>query len=308
LVGSSFWLEPRGVFGDGSNFTKIQTDAAGTFTGNVETFSAIVERRSSDAFRFDVKNSATGDKVAVEFDWTSDSPVSKLVGSPDVFYSYLPVTPTGKELLRIVIRYDGGASLNVSGDNRAIIFAPDERDQSSSTAIHHVQLEEAPTSTSPILNSRGSTRTREGESVTIFDGGKPSWYNPDEGTFIVTFQAQMHAPTSGVDYALAPSDGGTRFLGLGTQRNISCADSSGNLLQFNKWKPYQTQKWAISYNKGDIRAALDGVAKNTGGHDGSFANLTDLKMAPFGGAQFLWINGQYIPQSLPKSTLETLTA
>jgi len=208
----------------------------------------------------------------------------------------------GKTILAQV-RYNP-ASRNVAGDGRRIFFDPDAGGDGISTYLHHYQVEEATTTSSPIVTGPNE-ETRSGDDVNI--DIYPSKSN--ERTLFVTFTPRnLFSGSYSPDIAVL--GGGRKYL---TTTNNSFAkplyayDGDNSVKVSNTLEKLQKNRVAISITEDEMRLAANGHV-SVGPHNGSLLTSGTLKIGSSNQLHALIHSVANYSKALSESTLETLTS
>jgi hypothetical protein len=279
-------------------------DNVGSFTGNRETFSVIVEKIAGSETLVRVKNSTTGDNPVFQtFDWASDSWSGGDTNSELLTQS----GPNGGEVRRLIARYSG-----TQGDMRTLVLEPNGNSASNSdvAVVHHHQLEEAPFATSPIYTS-GGKNTREKDNLIIWNSDNyPEWFNTERGTWIFEIRP-LFEPGSGDESIVVNSDRGANneIIGIDTTSSdylvVARENNDGIYLSERQTgSRLDTLTVATTYGQSEKRVAINGSV-TTGDHAGNHLAPSKLTIARQGASRIL--RGTYRPAFLSEEQLRILT-
>lgn len=270
---------------------------AGTFSSGTETVYVILEEETAGQWALSVLDaSASSDLCFVQHDFRDDS---LFVARGSVDRKNLRVLsesgPNGGRVYQLVLSYSG----QTSGNTREVRVYPDRTSSDNSTIFHHVQLEEAPNASSPIVTN-GSATTRAGDDYAIFEGGQPSWWNPNGMTMQYHCVPQFYEQSETGSHIGWASD--LRIK----NKDIKIFDDSINGPSVNNVvDPYRLVKISVSVTPSKIMLSANGSSDNSI-HDGSLLKDTDIKFGP--DHQSLVQKLTFIPRALPESTLNRITS
>ncbi len=171
--------------GTGGGVKSNAYQSAGTLSSSNKVFWGIFEQdtttNGSDSFILRIREQDGFFGVAsLEYSFSTDT-VS--VGEDNVIEGHRRVLseqgPNGGTVVLIQARYDPTSPNDYSGSPRRVQIRPDTDDGNDTVIVHHVQLEEPPTS-SPIITG-SSTVTRSSDSYLLQDS---EWRSPENETWI----------------------------------------------------------------------------------------------------------------------------
>lgn len=150
----------------GSGFRNF-TQPLGAATGNIETASFLIETGTAPSGRFGIRDLTVGEFIyAVNVDYTTLA-VTPSAGTGYASARSLGTGPNGGKLIEITI-----SGTTVAGNTVGLLFYPTGTSVNTDDAIiHHVQHENLPNATSPILTTTAAV-TRAAE--TAFFSGNPA--------------------------------------------------------------------------------------------------------------------------------------
>jgi len=267
----------------------------GNFTGNTETLSVIYEVVSQNKFAHSIYNNSVGDHVhLVEYDIVNDN-LETLQGSGSKNIRKITESgPNGGTVYQLIVK---GSS--TSGDSRKTFVYPTGTDPNTNAGIvHHVQHEEAPNASSPIVTG-SSAKTRAGDDYTIFSGGQPDWWNPNEGTI---FGAVLFPAYKQPDF--------TRHLEI---VGLAVLQTKQGKISFNhgdigfatlarSYTPFTNIKFAVTLEEDSMVFSTNGSSQSNVGLDSVGASTMVITEGVS-----RWQKLIYYPRALPESTLNTLT-
>jgi len=283
---------------------------AGTFTSGEEVACVFVEERSADKFQVLVFGEGGNNATLATIDWANEG-VSALAEGIDAHLRVLSRNSPneGSRLAHIIIRYDPTNAQNgdVSGEARRIELRPN-RTGTGQTIFHHAQVEEAPNASSPIVTgSSAVTRSKDGYS--IFEGGQPDWWNPNEGTFYLEVSCDFFYQKTNFRILHFDSSPGIRMRSSTPPYKFNLRDDSGvRTAGVGNIDPYETAKIAASFTKNEQRISVNG-SFDKDDHDGSHLLANSISFSSFadkGQKRFSVV--KYIPRALSESTLNTITS
>jgi len=265
-------------------------------------YSAIIEQSTADIVKLRAVNrSKNAGRGFLEYDFSLGSISNSGGGVDDTHSRILPFTgPNGGEVVRI------GFSANVfgeGGDQLEIHYYPSVGGGDKSI-LHHAQVEVAPNSSSPIL-TQGSATTRAGDDYSIFSGGQPSWWNPNEGTFFVEI-VPLYQNTNDDQRILNGEDLDHRYLYLDEDGDLRAFDGT-NLVSAGSVSNFSVNKGAVSFDASDITVSLNGSSMKKESN-GKFLNTASLNIGYNNQLLASISRLLYYPRALPESTLNILTS
>jgi len=287
-----------------------QNSGIGTASNGEAVLWCIVEKIDSDKIGIGVEERNNFNKIGFatyEFSTDTANASTGIEANARVLTSS---GPNGGEVVLLVVRYDE------SDDSGAVLygqFYPDRNGNGNSAIGHHFQREEAPNASSPIVTGASAT-TRAADDYTIFSGGQPDWWNPNEGTFFIELTPRFFYSIGFNKTILGTGQSEDRWIQLNpggsSSFQVVTRDSTYQVNPSNKLAPFQRSKIAVSVTSSEMKLSVDGVTE-TDNHDGGLldANKIDL----FGGAgispsSFTTRRVIYFPRALSESTLNTLTS
>jgi len=291
-----------------SDTDNINNSGAGVFSSRLESYSIIIEYTGSqDAVTRISIFSDVNDRVAYgEYLWGTDSTLLSIGDSVDKRV-LTQNGPNGGKVVRFILRYDPSTDAE-GGNGRQVLLFPDRSGNNEAVIFHHAQIEEAPNASSPIVTG-GSPVTRSADDYAIFEGGQPSWWNPNEGTLILEWVNQTFLVEHSTRL-LASGDGEIFFGKLGTADRLDTKDASSNVATVNDVDVTQSfvpLKAAISLTGSEQRLSLQG-SSTTAPHDGSMLGATEVLFSDLN----KWIAAvsklRYIDRALSESTLNRITS
>jgi len=286
---------------DGSPTSRIQEFDAG-FTNSTNAVSCIMEEDT--AIESAVRLEYSGGITEIEFTWGGNSLIKAVTNSAsNVNANVRTLTqngPNGGKVVRLVFTFDEADS-----DSITAAFVPDNDGNGDSAYFHHMQIEGAPNASSPIV-TQGSPVTRAGDDYAIFEGGQPSWWNPNEGTLIVTFSWQSYE--RGGSTRLVSDGPNARHLSIGGGFGIFSTDSRNTTGEVGTLTPFGLDRFALSFGQQDIILSVNGSSNNAGGHDGNLLSAQNLQIGEMDNLNGRFEKLLYTPRALPESTLNAITS
>jgi len=282
------------------------SEDSGTTSGNPETILFILEEGSGGEVRMQLKQPGGAKHANLDFDWSSKSLLVDSTSSSATVdeknFRQLEVTgPNGGLLIEVRFTISGVPS----GQSRQVVLFPDRSGNQNFVYLHHAQLEEAPNASSPIV-TQGSPVTRAGDDYAIFEGGQPSWWNPNEGTLIVTFSWQSYE--RGGSTRLVSDGPNARHLSIGGGFGIFSTDSRNTTGEVGTLTPFGLDRFALSFGQQDIILSVNGSSNNAGGHDGNLLSAQNLQIGEMDNLNGRFEKLLYTPRALPESTLNAITS
>jgi hypothetical protein len=210
--------------------------------------------------------------------------------------------PNGGTLVHLIARVSAGNSGNVAGDALENHFHPDSSGGSGSVYFHHAQIEESFSASSPIVTGWGAV-TRDGDDYTIFSGGAPDWWNPNEGTILT----DIIMPPN--DYLIYNHIEGNPFFGCNTSSNSKIYFNYGgsNLAVVDNSlfedRLYNRLKQGVSWSSSGRVLSGNGLS-STGSYNGDLSRPSRIKLKE----NIIFKKWRYIPYALSESTLNTITS
>jgi hypothetical protein len=297
------------VTGETTTSTNI-SQVLDTFSGSTETVSVIMEMGTSPLTGVAIYNSDTSNYAAnINYDWNDHSMFVNAGSTVAANYQQLNASgPNGGMLVRVVFTYGSGNAENTSGESRRFYFYPDQTGGGRSAIIHHVQFEEAPNASSPIV-TQGSPVTRAGDDYSIFDGSYPSWWNQSEGTIYLKATGQYFEDSSIGSFYLYKGGPGYYIRQNPSMAAISSQDEGGNTISVGSPSAFTTFDAALSLTASEMRLSVDG-SSTSGTHDGSLLANSDNTNLAFGAINLLAVVHRvvYIPKALSEPTLNHITS
>lgn len=287
---------------------------SGTLTGSDEVFHVVIEKGTADLIAFQVRNGAAGAVMEVAYDWTTDTFTTQFGSVAGEHSREFPFKgPNGGKLIHLVFRYAGSNDDNINGDGRVVWLYPDEDGSGGSTIYHNIQLEEAPTHSFPFATNASAT-TRGGDSLKLFDGSQPDWWNPNQGTFFVEFTDRRYNTQKAT---ILDSGTNNQYIVFTDGGNIISKDGTNIANPTQGATPFERQKVAVSFNDSEMRIAVDGTVDSKP-HTGTYPQATTIRVDVFEALQASIGKMRYSPVFLPPSeadrsagdpvSLETLTS
>jgi len=310
----SQWSDPSGVVGtaaqsviDGESAYRVGgTDRvesnAGVTSSSKETISVFVEEDTASKIRIVWKDTSlsASDEVAVDFDFGADSFATHderggTLGTPE----FHEVSPNGFEGSRI-LKLDIPVTPDASGNTRKIRIYGNAETGSGETIIHHVQLEEAANSTSPIVTN-SSQVYRGGDQLDI---DVSSLIN-NEFTIFVEGLIPVYGEDSNARTII--NFGGTvRVLFYWNWSNnsydVNVNQSTSNINIGGACSAFKSVKIAVSGSKNITRLSVNGQNDNEEPADGNIPTFLSLK------AIFRYRKISVTPYLLPFDTLNVFTS
>ncbi|WVL99690.1 hypothetical protein [Salinibacter phage 4_17] len=274
---------------------------AGTFSSGTETVYVILEEETAGQWALSVLDaSASSDLCFVQHDFSDDS---LFVARGSVDRKNLRVLsesgPNGGRVYQLVLSYSG----QTSGNTREVRVFPDRTGSDNSTIFHHVQLEEAPNASSPIV-TRGSPTTRSGDDYAIFEGGQPPWWNSNEGTIITVNTRPTFNEKNPILFGF---DGTTSGFVQNRGFEYRAFDGANTTAVSVADTPFQKSKVALSFDGTEFILSANGVSSKQASQ-GSILSSGKLELAPSGRLPGLYHRLLYARRALPESTLNRITA
>jgi len=295
------------IINNGSQSDSIQAQA-GSFSSSMEVVWAILEEGNSTSYEVGARDTNNFNTIGGFIYDLQNGNIFPTGASNTISVNKRTITnngPNGGKVVLCVARYDPTDGINVSGAGREAQHFPDTNGNSGNAIVHQTQIEEAPNASSPIVTT-SSAKTRAGDNYTIFSGGQPDWWNPNEGTLFV--EAVMPAYNhSGVMQVLSDSGADERWIGI---------QSDGGVLSFNgdaasvskSISPYNTFKAATTVRGSEFQTVVDGVAGQNASTNGNLLSINTLSMGRSSNLILTVKQILYYPRALPESTLNTLTS
>lgn len=275
----------------GNAFVK---NGSGNFTGGTENLYALVERGTADVVTLQLyDNQESAKPVEQRFNLPNQS-TSTSTGSVEYANAYFldQFGPNGGRMYLLSVTFN-----SLSEGSGDVFFFPDEAENSGSTYFYHAQLSRYPQNSEPIVTS-GSAKTTFEESATIFEGGKPDWWNPQEMTFIVEFE-----PRSLRSFKTHTILGGSSlffyYAGLNTTPfEIKAFDGSKGVDVGGAAPAFQPTKAAITVTKDEMRISVNGeTSRETGANGADMLNVDRLELG--GNTATLFYSVSIIPRAMP---------
>jgi len=295
------------ITGAGNRQANVNKKNVGTFTGGTETVEFIIEKGTSGKVGGEVRNSDTGNNVVkFRYDWGTDT-LTVASGSAQRMNTRRTAGPNGNPLVFLTVSYSAGNAENTSGDTRRLFANVDTSGSASNSIWHHAQLEEAPNASSPIVTG-GSPVTRSGDDYSIFEGGQPPWWNPNEGTFVMNLEVRsfFNKPAP-APLTLNPEDDRIFVAPGGPPYSVFFRDKDGNDASINSIaSPYQSFGLALSLTSSEARLSVNG-SSDIIVYDGNGLGASEVSLTR---SAALYSFGKiiYTPRALPEPTLNQITS
>lgn len=168
---------------NGAGGSKSYSQALGTFTGNSESFSVILEQGTAAQTHIGIYDKTASAWVAlVLIDWSAET-ISDPSSGTAKLQKLSDSGPNGGKVFRAWIT-DAGTTGN---DRRLHVYPASTSDVTGTIYHHHAQFEDGSFPSSPIITA-GSAVTRSADVATVTD---LSWYNDEEGAFVVDYNRDI---------------------------------------------------------------------------------------------------------------------
>jgi hypothetical protein len=290
-----------------SEYARARRIDSGIYTSGEEVVYAILEKDTADRVAVGLANDTNSSSVIGTYEFSTDSIVSTDYIIDANTRKLTTSGPNGGTLVLIILRYDATSvgGNDVSGDNRRQQIFPDRNNNGNGVIAHHAQIETRKNASSPIVTGSSETN-RQGDDVTIFSGGQPDWWNPNQGTFLMEASLRFFE-RGGATRLLSGNSRAQRYFGVGSNPvGIFSADDDGNSVVFSPVDPFSKLRLGVSFDNDDIRLGVNGDVRTAGGHDGSFMTPSELEIGINNRLLATVFQLRYIPEALSKSTLGTL--
>jgi len=298
-------LEGESAFsltGDGSANAQIQK-SAGTLSTGQEVVYLVFEKESADKVSIRILETSTFNEVArCAYTFSTDS-LALDAGIEANRRILSEAGPNGGTTVQVQIRYDPTSGTDFSGNGRELRFFCDANGTGSTTTVHHAQIEDAPNASSPIV-TQGSPVTRAGDDYTIFEGGQPPWWNPNEGTILVAVRPMIYETSFERILTFQPTDSKLDFVGGDYRFTLQGQDPPSRIGPFT---PFGTDKVAFSMSNDSAILSVNGNSSRKSLRP----NILDSTSWLLGDNKLVQIQLKdliYTPRALPESTLNTLTS
>jgi hypothetical protein len=302
-VGSNTEINPQSIKANtGDGFDHINHNC-GTYTSGVEVQYMIVEKNTADRFALFVRNDTDGTGgPRVEYEFSSNS-IEVTSGSARRTNTRVLSRdgPNGGKLVQLIVEYDVSQSSDLqSGDVRTIQLIPDRNGNENATILHHHQLEEALNASSPIVTG-DSPVTRSGDDYTIFSGGQPEWWNPNEGTIILKVVPRIYISLNNPELYGFSSGSRLSITNTGVYRLTSSV-----LPKVGSFTPYGQDKIAVSLTQNETIMSVNGSSDKAQGTP--ILSDTSWKLGTANNTIASYRKLIYLPRALPESTLNRITS
>lgn len=268
------------------------------YTGNKETFSFIAEKNSSSPGT-QIRFFSDSGKRYASYHWNNDSVSYSRNGPPDVsFQGARTLTmsgPNGSEVRRIVFQVDNGSG------TFQLDIGP------GGLIVHQFQVEEEPNASTLIITN-GSSKTRAGDSFSIFSGGAPTWWNGEAGTWLMGFTSRQYE-TSDFNRILrtANNEEYITLKGAGSGQSVGTYDgTNGANVGGNTNSSFVPNRAAISINQSEQRLSVNG-GSDTADHNGNLLDPSGINV-PGGPDTMIAVQEiHYLPADYAASDLDSWT-
>ena len=258
--------------GDGGWLRSSYICRGGVTSGGVEVLSMIVEEGSQKRDRMNVRDDDTGEIYAdAQIDWKQSPPVAENPNnnSDKVYLRKLfDNGPNGGRVYRLVAR---GTAPSDGNNRRAdLLMVGNGPPAGSEAIIHHAQIEEALNASLPIV-TQGNAVTRGAEDVTV---DVRDWWNPNGGLFLIEFMPRAHKIDRPFIVKLSSGNTGIRYASYKGETTFDLflnADTT-NYKENNVFEPFNKYRVAVSWNKNEINAVVNGTPEITNQPPEGFLN------------------------------------
>jgi len=157
----------------------------------LQTFSCFVKAAGRDELRLQV-NAFSGNLIYADFD-LSDGTVTRAINTGSGSDVSATISQIADGFFRVAVSGIPNAASSATGVQASLVLKKDDAssytgDGSSGICVWGAQLEEG-ASASSYIPTTGSTATRTADSLTMTGADFSDWFNPEEGTFVVEFDA-----------------------------------------------------------------------------------------------------------------------
>jgi hypothetical protein len=248
---------------------------AGAFDGGLHHAYALVEDQGgSPSVAIEIYNKSTGVAKRARLDFDSPGSLTVEDGPIDrtAVYQFDQGNSTASNIYQIYINDNFGSS----GDNREIRIYPNRDGTNGAARIHHVQVANQIAQNEPVVTG-SSSHKREGETVTLYENGRPDYWGFRERTVVATLELRSTAGNQFDNYHIL-GNSNVDIIGAITNNELKVGDESNEYRSGSILNAFEKQKVAIAFSRNRIDITLNGEnARSNLPHDESWFNQSNLE-------------------------------
>lgn len=236
-------------------------------SGNREVFSLILESGTADKIEINPYGDSSGFATA-RYDFTDDTfEVDNSLGASA--YKLDEVN----ELYILRVPYD--TSGRAGEQDRALVYI-DPTGNLGFHDFHHAQIEESHGGTMPIVTD-ANKKARADDKYTIFEGGRPDWWNYRQMTYLLDVEFLNGSPNGRI---LSDDAGEARIY---WNRGLGVFDGNNfRSLSSESLPSFERHKIAVSSTPSELRYAVNGGSgagrKGTMGTNGNYLTPSNMRI------------------------------